>query len=498
MMKKLYQIQWFLLGFMSFYSSSYARQSNLETPKIQGNFINSGLPDVKIVALQYVKGGRMSSDTFIPIKVHNGQFNIQLPASKTPYKIKMAIRRANNSIYWSSIYYAESNDDLDLIFIKNKESDSVAFSGVGSAKYNLAEKLKKEKNDFFTDWNRIGVGSEKDASKITLKIENAWSLVETTTKRSEASIDSAADVSPIIKSLLKQELVDYHYHFLFTLDYVYQRNQDNKELISIVKTQFNKNKDSFNTVPNEYSILCPDYVLHLSRWEQFNMQVNGGSHKLGLLELYNNVKKKYNGEIREMILANLLIKPNTNLSYTNSVYDSLVNDATTIIAKPYLKASVTELVKLKKGAPAFDSKFKDVNGQDVNLSSFKGKTIFIDVWFLGCTGCANFHKRFHKYIYSDFKKNPNFVYLSLNIDKSKSNWVKGITSGLYSSNEYVNVNTNGLGIKHPFTQYYNIMGGPYLLIIDKNGKIYGRPTLDLSNSDFSKWISEALHIKDDI
>lgn len=498
-MKKIYQVALLLLTFIIIGNCTYARQNDGLGPKFSGNFKKSSLTNPTF-GFNYVKNWWISVDNFTLVSIDNNDaFKFQLPDMKKPFKISFVIHRADGSSYLFCSYYAESGDDIHIEFIKRGAGDSIFFTGKGAEKYNLAMKMDQEKTNFHKEWLRFGgeLASTKDPNKLPILIAQAVDLVSTYTASSTALINNTVGTTQEVKSIFKQEFANYYsLHFLFTLNNIYGRNKD-QQILSVVRKSFNEFKGLFNTNPNQESILCPEYMWHLSQWEQFNLHINGVSNGVELSQLYHVIKLKYTGEVRERILAYLLKKPLSKLIYSNTTYDSLVNDAIQLFNIPFFKEQAIQLTRLKKGATTFNGEFKDIDGKTVDIHSFKGKAVFIDVWFLGCGGCATFHKRFHQEIYPQFKNNKDFVYLSLNIDKKKENWIKGMNSGLYTADEYINLGTEGLVLDHPFIKYYNIKGGPSLLLIDKNGKIYGQPTAALSNAEISRWIADAMNIKNE-
>lgn len=72
-----------------------------------------------------------------------------------------------------------------------------------------------------------------------------------------------------------------------------------------------------------------------------------------------------------------------------------------------------------------DYPFKDLKGKTVRLSDFKGKFVFIDIWYSGCGFCISVNnalKQVHKNL-----ANENIVFLSISIDTDKVKWIESIT-----------------------------------------------------------------------
>ncbi len=75
----------------------------------------------------------------------------------------------------------------------------------------------------------------------------------------------------------------------------------------------------------------------------------------------------------------------------------------------------TERLELMPGKPAFNFTIQDFEGNDVSLSDFAGKVVYIDVWSLGCGPCIKeipFAKELHK----EFENRDDLVFLSISLD----------------------------------------------------------------------------------
>lgn len=468
-------------------------------PIFTGSVKESGLPDVKEIAIQYFENWYLTGHKYVPVKVNsNGDFKFELPDYKKPYKFDIGLRRIDGSIYFGSggdgRYYVESGDNVRIRFIKNGQSDSISFTGHGSEKYNLVEKLNYWKAAFQKERPVSYFVSEKDSNKLKIQINETANWAEKSTDYCINLINRTAGINPEMKDIIKQEYLWWERDFLSNLDFLYRRNSKNPIMQNILQQNFNTYKGKFYLHPNALSYLCPLFIGSLVEWEHLNLLHSNNSEQVTLKNLYQVVSENYSGLVKEMMLARIIIHPPSDITYSPSDFDYLVDDLMKNLSTSFLKEAVTELVRLKKGANVFDGVFTKIDGQKLDLKSLHGKAVLIDVWFLGCSGCANFHQRFHKEIYPLLKA-KRFVYLSINIDKAKQNWIKGIASGLYTSNEYTNVSTNGLGLDNLFMKYYNIKGAPTLLLLDSEGKIYGQPTQNLTNHDVSLWINEALKTK---
>ena len=110
--------------------------------------------------------------------------------------------------------------------------------------------------------------------------------------------------------------------------------------------------------------------------------------------------------------------------------------------------------------PAFSNKAD--NGQFYSDESLKNKITFINFYYKGCPPCISEIEALNK-LYSDFKTNPDFQFLSFTMDKPGQ--VKEF------SKKY-NVEYPIISVSHDSCYYLNLQSGfPTNIVSDINGKI---------------------------
>lgn len=114
-------------------------------------------------------------------------------------------------------------------------------------------------------------------------------------------------------------------------------------------------------------------------------------------------------------------------------------------------------------APDFTA--MDMNGNEIKLSSLKGKVIYLDFWSTNCAPCIA-EIPYHKKLKDRFT-NENVVFLSVALDNSKEKVEKIIKSKSYEGTHLIE--TNGFG--STVSKLYSITSIPRFVIIDKNGRI---------------------------
>ncbi|MBB2950636.1 TlpA disulfide reductase family protein [Sphingobacterium sp. JUb56] len=131
--------------------------------------------------------------------------------------------------------------------------------------------------------------------------------------------------------------------------------------------------------------------------------------------------------------------------------------------------------------PAYPFVLPDPEGKIHTLSDFKGKILIIDFWYNGCFGCMNLNTAMTP-IVEKYKNNSKIQFLSINVDKSKAGWIKGLESGNYTHSNQVFLSTFGTSAyDNEMFKFYNYMSLPRLLVIDDKGRTI------MSNAPDPRW-----------
>lgn len=110
----------------------------------------------------------------------------------------------------------------------------------------------------------------------------------------------------------------------------------------------------------------------------------------------------------------------------------------------------------------FNQVFFDPNGSEINLGSFKGKTLFINVWASWCGPC----KQEMPYIQSLYEKladHPDIAFLMLAVDKDFQKSISFIEKNAFSFPFYHMPETENTSLKTGVI--------PMTLVVNPDGKI---------------------------
>ncbi len=431
----------------------------------------------------------------------NGRFSFTLPNLNKPYQLDMTFYniKATENI-WVQRYFTEPGDDIliKIYLPKDEKSDSTVISGNGNEKYNLITKLsKKYKVDYLQGTELRNLDLQNSVCKDSLEIDSKINQLVSLLRKYQGYKDSIINnekLSSTLKSIINQEFTNYRHEWGFRMGVFYDINPTFRTQIS--KRYFHFSKE-FTDKPDSLSILCHQYLIGLLFKINREILMTKNGEPVEIDHLYKKIKFDYSGELRDQLIGNWYVYGPRFLykSYSYSLMDSLLKDASDLVSVSYIKESIAkkrdDLAKSNK-QDVYNSEFTGLNDQKLSLESLKGKVYLIDAWFTGCAGCAMFHDMFEREVYPKFKDNKNFRVLSINFDRYKKQWQNSVLNNKYTSKEYINVFTGeNIAMNHPFFKYYNIKGGPYLMLVDSKGKVLYVPE-NFTASEMNKKIGEAL------
>jgi len=186
-------------------------------------------------------------------------------------------------------------------------------------------------------------------------------------------------------------------------------------------------------------------------------------------------------------LANLFLPEAFPIDHNMKTY--LILDTTLYAKYPdnfYVNNLHSQILSARKtliGSLAPDFTLPDTSGNNVTLSSLKGKIVLIDFWASWCQPCMHEMPNVIK-LYTDFHS-KGLEIIGVSLDKSRPAWTNAIKTK----------NLNWIQVSDvKFWQslvvpLYNVSAIPYTVLIDKDGKIIEK---NLRGEDLYNKVKEIL------
>ena len=112
-----------------------------------------------------------------------------------------------------------------------------------------------------------------------------------------------------------------------------------------------------------------------------------------------------------------------------------------------------------------DFTLKDLDDNNIALSDYRGKVVFLDFWATWCPPCVMAIPEVEK-LYEEYKDNENVVIFGINMAENRNDIDKFLTKN--KINYRVLLGDNKTASK------FSIRGIPTFIIIDQDGKIYNK------------------------
>lgn len=427
-------------------------------------------------------------DSILTVRLDNqNNFCFQLPAIKRIGRV-VAYNSELGLLFDHEIVAPGDSIQL-LVKLRGRDDFDVIFSGRGSEKYSFAKKA---------GLNNTSSGKELNNE------ENPYQMLRITELELENKLqllDQYPNIDRQTRSVLKFDVIGSMLKkLLLLLRYKY------REAEGSTKLEFEKVLNGlvdYNLIDAEAIVLSKHYIEYLYEKNKLELIYLYGDNGISngksftFKNLYDKLKNSYAGVVREKLLTFCIINVWDLKIFFKGVdadeFTLSMRDASELIQTDYLKQVVSkELSTTGKGAKAFNFSLPDSTGQIVNLQDFLGKVVLVDIWEFPCGGCVQFKEDFERIVLPKIKDNPNVVVISLNLNAERSKWLSSLKR--YSNARFVNLHTGGLGWNHPIAKHYNIIGIPYLLLVDREGNIFSTtiPFLD-RGEDLLTLIQEAMN-----
>lgn len=180
--------------------------------------------------------------------------------------------------------------------------------------------------------------------------------------------------------------------------------------------------------------------------------------------------KKNPDTYMSLMALNSLLKPGFDAVEMEKVFNSLSEPVRHALLAEDVKERIQTTKKTQEGVEAPDFTQKDVDGNAVKLSDYRGKYVLIDFWASWCAPCRRENPNLVK-AYERFK-NKGFEILGVSLDeaKNKDKWLKAIETDKLTWKQVSDLK----GWSNEAATLYNVKAIPMNFLVDPQGKIVAK------------------------
>lgn len=344
----------------------------------------------------------------------------------------------------------------------------VVFSGKGAEKYQLAYSNRFE----FSSWNWKSLTDRAAMYSLKHKLDSG-------VNRQLKILEDTRSITPAIRNVMRLNIVaESQQEFLGAVSYRYSKGklELDAEVIGDLFSMpaWAEKADGWIKYHSRFFVRYQYELTKLKMRVQFRDQPEPKPNGFSLKQFYQRLRDSFPYPLRDKLMAYCLVEP-VDIPFfffgcQPEEYTAMLKDAVDLIQVPGMNGVLRhELDTRAMGVPAYDFELPDSSGNTVSLHDLRGKILMIEMWSNPCGGCRVFNQKFEAQVFPRLRDSPDFAVVSINLNKEKERWLAGWAE--HTSSEYINLFTAGKGFDHPLARHYNIMGVPFLLLIDRKGNI---------------------------
>lgn len=389
-----------------------------------------------------------------------------------------------NHIAYIDFYYAdqgfhywivEPNDEISMKFSPKNFWKSLLFTGKGSEKwqyYTLQRENFEVKNDF-----------EKEADLLSkAPQEQYFDFLDNEQATQLDFLEKSPNLSYIFKQSRKADIIgslqNYKVNFLSGDKYTNWTEERVKNSLKIAELPDSVQANSLE-YGNMYLNLMDLFVAksavrkrkNLTETEELNLIKSSYNRALFSFQLIERITAF---KLKNMIEAeNITPKIQT-------LVDNFLETSSNRDYKNYLTTKVSFSKTLSQGSPAKPFKLKDIDGKEVSLKDFLGKTVYLDFWASWCGPCI-YDMKFMETVKAKFQDEVIFIQISLD---NEAEWREAIK--MYD--------VKGINLRvddnNAVSKSYGVTGIPAYYLIDKKGNFAVSQVSDPSNGEGQELIRQ--------
>jgi thiol-disulfide isomerase/thioredoxin len=388
-------------------------------------------------------------------EVSKGKFRIEADINKPTFAYLM-VGDEHTTVY------LVPNQNLSVSLNTKEFDESIEYTGDYSAENNFLKAYFLEFEDEGKDPTRNWYG-ELDSKE----------FIENHNDRLKAKIDFLTKFSDVndltanfIENWQNNETYQTYATFLYYVDIkAYYSKKSRSEVVHDGYYSFLENCDFDNEELTNYG----GYTYFLDKYVGYKLNelqsVSSGSYDPmnHFFVAQMLLKGKCRAAAQACYLRHALRR--IELSSLDPYWEDFKADCEPDVAE-HFQGIYDKVVALQPGKLAPQFTLLNIEGEEVSLSDFKGKVVYIDFWASWCGPCMQ-QVPYAKELQAEYADNKDMVFLYISIDRDEKAWRKAV-----KEKELKGVHVLAKDFKHEVPQSYNVSGIPTYYIIGKDGNIY--------------------------
>lgn len=389
-----------------------------------------------------------------------------------------------NHIAYIDFYYAdqgfhywiiEPNDEISIKFTPKNFWESLIFTGKGSEKWQYYAQ-HQEKFEVKRDFDK-----EADLSSKTTQ-EQYFDFLDNDQASQLAFLEKTPNLSEIFKQSRKADIIgslqNYKVNFLSGDKYANWTEEKVKNTLKIEELPDSVQANSLE-YGNMYLNLMDLFIAksavrkrkNLTETEELNLIRSSYNRALFSFQLIERITAF---KLKNMIEAENITPK------IQALVDNFLETSSNRDYKNYLTTKVNFSKTLSRGSPAKPFKLKDIDGKEVSLKDFLGKTVYLDFWASWCGPCI-YDMKFMETVKAKFPNEVVFIQISLD---NETEWREAVK--MY---EVKGINLR-VDDNNTITKNYGVSGIPAYYLIDKKGNFAVSQVSDPSNDEGQELIRQ--------
>ena len=203
---------------------------------------------------------------------------------------------------------------------------------------------------------------------------------------------------------------------------------------------------------------------------------------------YLAAREALTGKTREILMAQSMISMLNfgDFDRAQELYANFSEMVDSPEVKEVVEAEYQKVLALSPSQPAPAFTLTDIEGNQVSLSDFVGKVVYLDFWASWCGPCMR-EVPFAKELKQRMDGEEDLIYLYISVDTDEQAWRNTV-----AEKEISGIHVNVPGFDHQVPASYNLKGVPTFYLIGRDGKIFDNRPPRPSNPKIDEVLKAAL------